>query len=1171
MKRLISFICVCCTLFSSISSAFVKRDIDIICEKVIPFSFTANESKLEEYINLKNYSDVKIIDYYTDNGEIEVEIDNTDAKLLLYDGEYTNGYKTITKIGNLEIEEELTNEKNKIILIDAPENITNIQEVGGDFESAKLIQNNKIELTVSQSAKGNIFESENETITSEIKVEVDSTNTKREVYSDYYMANGDILGIESIKIVNGNAEVEMTGNKLRVFFSDGTPKLNESTQSDNYSYFWADRASDGSFKKEYPNSIYRSDRKYFTGEGEYIEGDKAIKELAQEIEKNLSWKDYAGVVIDGVKYMYLYNDEVENLDFKDREILTENKLVLDGQWCNAEQLIIEFEDDVIRYTPNGKLYSVGDLIENTKGWGTIVNNQPDESKEEFFNEIRGETEPYVRHFKFFFGPSKKTTFGGYFTYPYNAIIEYEYYKPITKYSGDILYTYEEEEKFRGYNYNGWIKIRYSDSKNVNDYPPSSPYNVRYDKKLIWNSGNDDYTPQEELKYEIEVKIEELWQKVSVTDKGITQVDYDNGQDLSFRVRTIDETGQVSEWAYSDKSEMKLFGNAEPKVIKQGETLDIEANTKSLSNIVKVEAICETLGINKELNKISEIQPNYNEISFDVWCAYEKDKYINTDNDMWSYNNGKKDVIDSYLSKALTDNHMLTVNLPDVIEINKSGTVVLPNGNYLNSPIDFFKLGSKWWQLKSWTILDVKNKNTTKNENFIYLYNSAQTVNVNGKKVLQISPYIKLNTFSYDESGNTEFVKIPIDKNIASEPIAIVWDTYNEVVDFNIYFGNTLAYIHRVNIDDIQNNVCGFSRYRIGKQLEEVRKTNYGFLSKGNSYDWPKIKLVGSFEDLIWLGYKFKSNLYDEDYFEEYNNFSTTRNVNRLLFLDKSVETFTIKKYLDLIRNTNLSLESRDKNTILAKNVREKNCKFKLDNISTNKNSNIGMHTIRLIAYAENGETAFSELTVRVIGDEKKSTKQAVNIGRFFYNEGRECVEDLNKLLKDNLSEGFLSAGETLGVLIQSDADYIEIDIEGDKSVKNYDVLTKRFLEDEPLKRGENVENIDDNYKFPKIIYPVSINQDGSKNFIWLYKIPYRTQQTLESWSTIREKSGDSENIDKNKLFDRIAEPYELVIRENGQTNNNIIKFDVFERWDTILNRNVSAYLSNYSEKWRIEF
>ena len=84
----------------------------------------------------------------------------------------------------------------------------------------------------------------------------------------------------------------------------------------------------------------------------------------------------------------------------------------------------------------------------------------------------------------------------------------------------------------------------------------------------------------------------------------------------------------------------------------------------------------------------------------------------------------------------------------------------------------------------------------------------------------------------------------------------------------------------------------------------------------------------------------------------------------------------------------------------------------------------------------------------------------------------------------------------------------------------------------------------------------------------MYTVPYRTKQTLESWATLREKSGDYEDIDKNKLFSRISEPYKIKIQIGDR--EYIYEFDVFERWDTVLNRDASKYITNSNQKWRIE-
>ena len=106
-------------------------------------------------------------------------------------------------------------------------------------------------------------------------------------------------------------------------------------------------------------------------------------------------------------------------------------------------------------------------------------------------------------------------------------------------------------------------------------------------------------------------------------------------------------------------------------------------------------------------------------------------------------------------------------------------------------------------------------------------------------------------------------------------------------------------------------------------------------------------------------------------------------------------------------------------------------------------------------------------------------------------------------------------------------------------------------------------DIKDNYKFPLTIYP---NEDG----VFRYVIPYGTKQSLESWSTLRKKSDDYEEINKDLLFTRCEEPYRLNIYINGDEENVIsFAFDVFERWDTVLNRDASKYIINSGTRWRI--
>ena len=66
------------------------------------------------------------------------------------------------------------------------------------------------------------------------------------------------------------------------------------------------------------------------------------------------------------------------------------------------------------------------------------------------------------------------------------------------------------------------------------------------------------------------------------------------------------------------------------------------------------------------------------------------------------------------------------------------------------------------------------------------------------------------------------------------------------------------------------------------------------------------------------------------------------------------------------------------------------------------------------------------------------------------------------------------------------------------------------------------------------------------------------------------KNSTLEKIDISKLFNRITSPYELVIYPNGNIESAIhLAFDVFERWDTVLNRDVSEYVINSDTKWEM--
>lgn len=180
--------------------------------------------------------------------------------------------------------------------------------------------------------------------------------------------------------------------------------------------------------------------------------------------------------------------------------------------------------------------------------------------------------------------------------------------------------------------------------------------------------------------------------------------------------------------------------------------------------------------------------------------------------------------------------------------------------------------------------------------------------------------------------------------------------------------------------------------------------------------------------------------------------------------------------------------------------------------------------------------------------------------------GRE--EDL--YIAKNTGEKFICAGETLifRVKIKNNPDVMEMEIEGDTSISTFDDLTKRFEWIEPRERNtptlfkslKEYENLYNSRLFMEEIESVG----EEKIFEITYIIPYRTKQTLHSWETLRKVSNNAFEINTWKLFTRITRPYEFVFKARDVTGSDTkrIKIDVFERWDTLYNRNIYNYIKN---------
>ena len=173
------------------------------------------------------------------------------------------------------------------------------------------------------------------------------------------------------------------------------------------------------------------------------------------------------------------------------------------------------------------------------------------------------------------------------------------------------------------------------------------------------------------------------------------------------------------------------------------------------------------------------------------------------------------------------------------------------------------------------------------------------------------------------------------------------------------------------------------------------------------------------------------------------------------------------------------------------------------------------------------------------------------------------------LISKKTGKEFICAGQTIVFKVRAKniPEVVMIEFEGDKSIKEFDDLTKRFEWTEPKSR--NVKTIFKKLKdlentYTKTLGMLPEKQVGEEwEFECIYIIPYKTKQTLHSWDTLRKISNDAFNIDENRLFTRISEPYEIVFKVSGPTgvSTERVQLDVFERWDTLYNRDISKYVS----------
>ena len=241
-------------------------------------------------------------------------------------------------------------------------------------------------------------------------------------------------------------------------------------------------------------------------------------------------------------------------------------------------------------------------------------------------------------------------------------------------------------------------------------------------------------------------------------------------------------------------------------------------------------------------------------------------------------------------------------------------------------------------------------------------------------------------------------------------------------------------------------------------------------------------------------------------------------------------------------------------------------------------------TAAFTAKAANGKTELCTDTGQLW---EKIEVSGYELRRSLYEDGdagKPIVESLSRAQSTRLADsvGFIMAGHEMGVkvLTKGYVDKIEMDFSGptvdydkDTSVKTLDDLTKRFEWDDPVSRNRTSEysslkDLQNHYVMPQAFSNVYTPKTDYHNiYTTYYLVPYGTKQSLHSWYTLREESGSAFKIDTDKLLERIKDPFVLKLKlySGSRYVEKDIEFDVFERWDTLFNRDIRPYVDNPGE------
>lgn len=285
-----------------------------------------------------------------------------------------------------------------------------------------------------------------------------------------------------------------------------------------------------------------------------------------------------------------------------------------------------------------------------------------------------------------------------------------------------------------------------------------------------------------------------------------------------------------------------------------------------------------------------------------------------------------------------------------------------------------------------------------------------------------------------------------------------------------------------------------------------------------------------------------------------NIFIDELKASEALHIEKNCNYFVNKK--DYENQSILILNIEIRSTLLTK--------FTTDGVLTD------IETYTLVIYLDDEELLKDETKINFVFDEEYANYPEIPPPKITKIEIKRISEGVEKdlLIAKNTGKKFVCAGQTIVIRVKAInvPEWASLEFAGDSSIFTLDSLTEKFEWTEPRARGENT--IVGSFKELKQLYNTEVflelisKRENEATFEITYVIPYGTKQTLHSWDTLRKESNNAFQINEEQIFSRIEYPYEIVIKVTGPSGATTkrIELDVFERWDTLYNRDISNYI-----------